>query len=461
MSVFDGPLVQKQQQQTSSTDQPPLDMHHQQHLNNEFAESILHQSDSDEEFDEHSQQRELDESPNVAADGPSSSGLDPSSPSKQFVSSSKAANQTRYLHYRNSLANSVRGSLLECSVPENDEEENEDESLNEEDAATSRRVSNSSSSNNNTNQQRLKKYLNSQRTQRQQSSRRFVQPPANSAASNPNEVRMKVRSLKAAAASGNNGFSQKTENNQDTAGYAIPSLLTVRRFMSTMDAGGFLNAPLNLEPVEYNLRYSLVKKCSDIYRKKHHGGKHTSTSNGMLFLDYLAYLTNYRLLINGLFLFLSLSFGLNMCGLCVVLMYVREVCLQNTGVFSSLQATFVLALIGFMGGVGRLVSTLAYKVNESNSKSRIFAYISCLFMAGTTILVSTVLCDTVFSFAMFAIIFGLFSGFSLNLRSLFVYDMIGLEWSDDSLFFLIAISQSLGVCFGLPVAGIYYVYINF
>ena len=47
-------------------------------------------------------------------------------------------------------------------------------------------------------------------------------------------------------------------------------------------------------------------------------------------------------------------------------------------------------------------------------------------------------------------------GFNLNLRSLVVYDIAGLEWSDDSLFFYILLSQSIGAFIGIPIAGKYH-----
>ena len=34
-----------------------------------------------------------------------------------------------------------------------------------------------------------------------------------------------------------------------------------------------------------------------------------------------------------------------------------------------------------------------------------------------------------------------------------IYDIVGLEWSDDSLFFFIVISQAVGAFIGIPVAG--------
>lgn len=44
-------------------------------------------------------------------------------------------------------------------------------------------------------------------------------------------------------------------------------------------------------------------------------------------------------------------------------------------------------------------------------------------------------------------------GFNLALRSMVAYDMGGLEWSDDSLFFYVILAQSVGAFIGIPVAG--------
>ena len=46
-----------------------------------------------------------------------------------------------------------------------------------------------------------------------------------------------------------------------------------------------------------------------------------------------------------------------------------------------------------------------------------------------------------------------FKGFNSNLRSTFVYDILGLNWSDDCLFIYANVAQGLGVLSGLPVAG--------
>ncbi len=50
-------------------------------------------------------------------------------------------------------------------------------------------------------------------------------------------------------------------------------------------------------------------------------------------------------------------------------------------------------------------------------------------------------------------IFLFFQGLNANLRSTFVYDVLGLNWSDDGFFAYACISQAFGILIGLPVAG--------
>jgi hypothetical protein len=443
MSVFDGPLPQQQAASTNIYDtqsnQPP---------SNEYLDDPLHHSDSDEEIRAHVLQRNnsntnnndldseehdtqnnsdntIDDLNDMDDDDDVGVGLDPTSPSKNYFSQNAGKINTRYLNYRSSLTNSVRGSLLECSVPENDEESfggGDDDHMS---TVSARQRSHSQQ------QQRLKKYMSAQRSTNPTAGggRKAFMPPANSTASNPNNLRSVrhhgIGGRFGGAAAGNgavggaNGVAVSTAGQHvDGAGYAGPSIYHIRRFMSTIDAASFFNAPVNLESVEFNLRNSLVKKCSDTYRKNHrhhsainhHGTRthHKSPKCSTLFLDYLTYLTSYRLLLNGMLLVLALSFFLNMCGLCVVVFYIRELSMSKQ--LEPHHATQVLSLIGFMGGLGRLVSTLSYKVNESNAKSRIFAYTLTVLLTGASVFVCTVLCDTVFSFAMFAITFGLLFG---------------------------------------------------
>ncbi len=427
------------QQQATSEQQTSVDgtnaSANKQPPTNEYLEDPLQQSDSDEDLngqshpqnqsdsnndseehdkDEHCNEDDTDEDMETG-------GLDPASPSKNYFSQNAGKINTRYLNYRSSLTNSVRGSLLECSVPENDEEaysNNENLSITE---SASRRVSN----NYQNQQQRLKKYLNTHRSNKNSyggPGRRPFMPPTNSTASNPNNVcvgnNLRHGTDTVANRIGNVHAMYNANNagsQADGAGYAVPSIYHIRRFMSTIDAASFLNAPLNLESVEFNLRNSLVKKCSDTYRKNHHHNhhghrsqRHRASKTSTLFLDYLTYLTSYRLLFNGMLLVLAVSFFLSMCGTGAVLFYIREVCM-SLGLIPH-SGTQVLALMGLMVGFGRFVSTLSYKVNESNPKSRVFAYTLSVLMTGVCVLVSTVLCDSVFSFAMFAISFGLLLG---------------------------------------------------
>ena len=298
---------------------------------------------------------------------------------KRYYSQNAAKINARYMNYRKSLTNSVRGSLMEFSVPE---ENNSNENTRAEPGSNVVPIRPVHSN------QRLKKYMQQQRVSN--SGRRAAfNPPANSTASNPNDVRIRpgVRF--------NGNYRQmhtmyhNTNSHIDGAGYAMPSLFHIRRFMSTIDAASFVNAPLNLESIEFNLRNSLIKRCSDKYRKSHHhrhhyhhhnkqtANNHSDSANvkcGNLFLDYIVYLTSYRLFLNKMLLLLNFSFFLNMCGLSVVIIYIQTLYIHKAALFKpttsmshqsattntkqsnptsdSLNATYILCLAGLMGGLG-------------------------------------------------------------------------------------------------------------
>ncbi|RNA15732.1 Monocarboxylate transporter 7, partial [Brachionus plicatilis] len=325
-----------------------------------------------------------------------------------------SAKNPRYMSYRNSLTNSVRGSLMECSVPE--EECNEEEvnsgcdgacSVDEEEQCGAKRV------------QRLSKRRSN-----------FSRP-------RPVLVAYKL----------SEALKNLPENN---VGYSVPTLVNLRRFISTIETASFLNLPLNLEPVEYNLRNSLIKKSTDKYRKRKFNSFGIVYDTATLFLDYLIYVLSVRLLFNRILFILNFSFFLSSTGFVIVLFFIGDYSAKYH--LAKLQSTYVLCLIGLSCGLGRIVSTISYKVNESNARGRIFAYVLTLFLISGALFVSVFLCTTLFSFSMFGIAFGIFLGFNLNLRTLFLYDIVGLEWSDDSLFFYGTLVQALGLFFGVPLA---------
>ena len=206
-------------------------------------------------------------------------------------------------------------------------------------------------------------------------------------------------------------FSQNRSNHDEYV-----SSLNLRRFISIADGASFYNAPFNLEPIEFNLRNSLIKKCSDSYRrhqsfrnKSHH--HHHEKWCPTLFFNYLSYLTSFKLLANYLLLMLNVSFLFVIVGICVPLIYLSElVVLKGKGDITRMESIYFLSLIGFMMGIGRIISLIAYRVNESNAKNRIFSYTLTLFLSGLTLICSTYLCDTLFSFTVFSIFFGVVLG---------------------------------------------------
>jgi hypothetical protein len=83
---------------------------------------------------------------------------------------------------------------------------------------------------------------------------------------------------------------------------------------------------------------------------------------------------------------------------------------MKQALLTRIQSIYILCLISLMVGFGRIISTIAYKVNDSNVKSRIFSYNLTLILSGLAVFLATFVCDTSFSFAMFAITFGGFCG---------------------------------------------------
>lgn len=93
-----------------------------------------------------------------------------------------------------------------------------------------------------------------------------------------------------------------------------PQLINTRRFVSTVDAAGLINFPLNLESIEYNLRNSLIKKNSDYYRRNNKSSGNEEKSSHVLFVQYLGYLFNFKVFFNPLLFFINLSFFFNIAG---------------------------------------------------------------------------------------------------------------------------------------------------
>lgn len=336
---------------------------------------------------------------------------------RNISSINNALKNQRYLTYRNSIANSVRGSLIECSVPEDREDTDNDQhsgcdvnsSLNEDDDVLNESLNNTHG----------KKYTNirSRKIHGGYTNRMRVNhgtTPLNSAVhhmhnNTANNIESNLNGDKSIGRGG--GAVPSTNIYDETVGYALPTLVNLRRFISTMEVASFYNVPLNLESIEYNLKNSLMKSFSDNYRRQHKNMRksiYRKNYNFILFLDYLSYLTSFRLFINPILFLLNVSFFLNTIGYLVILFYIGEFSMHRG--LDRLQSVYIIGLIGFMCGLGRIVSTISYKVNPSNSKSRIFAYILTVIVNGACVLSSTVLCDSFFSFSMFAICFGLLIG---------------------------------------------------
>ena len=190
---------------------------------------------------------------------------------------------SRYLSYRNSLSNSVRGSLMECSVPEDgvpSEFENNSDSFLKPKRGTARS-------------------LNNQRNS-----------PANNKSKQSSGKLKSNKSNQNSGGGSNKGMFSLVFNS---------STMNGRRFISTIEAASLLSAPINLETVEYNLRNPLIKRGAEdlkknkrSFRKASHGQSFKYTCS--LFGQYLAYIFSMKAAFNPLLLFLNLSFFFNIIG---------------------------------------------------------------------------------------------------------------------------------------------------
>ena len=110
-----------------------------------------------------------------------------------------------------------------------------------------------------------------------------------------------------------------------------------------------------------------------------------------------------------------------------------------------------------------------------------FAYNFSIILVGILTFMST-FCESLFAFTIFSMAFGgllgenaflkpktnlskinfsffffLIIGFNFSLRSAYLYDIIGLDWNDDSLFSVITLGQSITVLIGLPLTGMIFI----
>lgn len=186
---------------------------------------------------------------------------------------------SRYFNYRSSLTNSVRGSLMECTVPEDGLAYD----MNNLDSAS----------------------INFR------GSKRAHGPRGNAAGRGHGS-----------AANGNYGnfYGSSGRSRQDTAAsdglFSLtfnPALMSTRRFVSTIDANGLLSMPVNLEAVEHNLRNSLIKRNADHYRRS--SRKCPSSANATsLFPQYVSHVLGLNLFFNPLLILLNISFFFNIIG---------------------------------------------------------------------------------------------------------------------------------------------------
>lgn len=189
---------------------------------------------------------------------------------------------SRYFNYRSSLTNSVRGSLLEYTVPEDGLVPNDTYDMNNLDSASIN--------------------FKGRRAHGHRSGRLGRAGYATNGNYGPNG-----RSRKDTGNGASDELFSLTFN---------PALMNTRRFVSTIDANGLLNVPVNLEAVEHNLRNSLIKKNSEHYRRSSRKSPagNAEPASSALFPAYVSHVLGLNLFFNPLLVLLNVSFFFNIIG---------------------------------------------------------------------------------------------------------------------------------------------------
>ena len=309
MSVFSGPLPPETLQQPASvpvsSSEPVIDnaesIAHQANNNsaNQNVEENSNQTQEelnrydevdDDDEEDYYEENELDDKEIQAHKSQLSRKLNSTSNNPN----SNVYKMSRYLSYRNSLTNSVRGSLLECSVPE-DREEHE-----------------SVSNGNDMNDEELNnKQLDSHRNSSKRRMQRMQEANKNNSSLSP------VKSGSDHVGSNNVKYLMNGRNNN--SGFRA-TFISARRLISTIDSASFFNLPLNLETIENNIKNSFIVKKSSYYQRNQYQNKtpiyySSDTKNtSTLFLLYLGYITNFKVFLNPLLMILNFAFFLNIIG---------------------------------------------------------------------------------------------------------------------------------------------------
>ena len=215
----------------------------------------------------------------------------------------------RYFSYRNSLTSSVRGSLMECSVPE-DREETIINSANGDLINDEENDEDNNKDNTNLNQNKRMSIQRKKRLQRLY------------------EANLKQNSNSLASTGGGGGGGQSKNKKADNINFDGRNsknfrMASARRFISTIESSSFFNLPINLETTENNIKNSFITRNKNNHKRLqnksvsflyNNNNTTDNTNTSTLLLLYLGYVTNFKLFLNPLLMILNFSFFLNIIG---------------------------------------------------------------------------------------------------------------------------------------------------
>ncbi len=244
-------------------------------------------------YNEHDFQDSSDNSSNSSDDDYSPSGtplrahlMDTTLNEEAASSYLSSIKSSRYMSYRNSLTNSVKGSLMECSVPEDqeDEEEGDDDHNGNLNYSKSTPVRSHHLHHHHYRHGHGYTYHH----HRKSTHHRLTNTPNTTVINNNNNNVNNV----------NNKIILYNER--------------IRKFntLSIIDTSSLVNLPLNTKTLYFNLNNSFIKKRNKMTSKNNNN----SCAKTVNFLNYLKYLFDRNLFLNSLIFLINFTFSISLIG---------------------------------------------------------------------------------------------------------------------------------------------------
>ena len=216
--------------------------------------------------------------------------------------SAASMKSSRYMSYRNSLTNSVKGSLIECSVPEDreeEEEENENNTKNTQKSSAIRHHPHNYHHYRHAHGYNYHHHHPLHHNYHRKNNHRLNSTPNTAHVNNLNTVNMRI--------------------------FQLNERIRKANTLSIIDTSSFINLPLNTKTLYHNFHNSFIKNRTSNNSKNTNGSKNSkkpnknnNNNNGNLktvnFINYLKYLLDKNLFLNAFIFLINFTYSISLIG---------------------------------------------------------------------------------------------------------------------------------------------------